>query len=621
MCGIVGVASRKPVKDTAWLSIGRDSLLHRGPDDAGEYWSIDGKVGLAHRRLSILELSPLGHQPMHLNDYGFSIVFNGEIYNCIELRSELERLGNVFRSHSDTEVLLVAYKQWGEFFITKLNGMFAFAIYDSFNQKLFMARDRAGEKPLFYYFDNSSIYFSSELKAMLKNTNLPRQVDLESLDCYLSMGYVPGDRCILKGYKKLPPAHAMTFNLNSGIFRIWKYWDLPKLDLGKKVQSEIELLEEFEELFKDAVQKQLSADVPVGVLLSGGLDSSLVTAMATRCSSKRIKTFTVGFPGHEKNDETSYARYIAEYFDTDHIELMAESATIDLLPILATQYDEPIVDSSMIPTSLVSNMIRQHCSVAIGGDGGDELFGGYYHYSRLMWMKRYLSVVPRPIARMGALISDRLLPIGTKGRNYLQSIGVDLGNDLPHLTRQFDPSTRKKLMSKIKGYRLVAESIQLALICSSGNLLERSMQTDFKSYLPEDILVKVDRASMLNSLEIRAPFLDHRIIEFAYERVPGHLKTNTKNRKIFLKRFASRMLPDEFKLNRKQGFSIPLTEWLKFGPYHNFFHEVLSSPDCIFDSEVIRNLWTAQKWGCNNGERLFALVLFELWRKSYKVTI
>lgn len=621
MCGIVGTASVNFVKDTEWLSIGRDSMLHRGPDDAGEFWSKDGRVGLAHRRLSVLEISHLGHQPMHLPGYGLSIVFNGEIYNCSELRVELERIGNVFRSSSDTEVLLFAYKQWGKDFLSKVNGMFSFAIFDSIGQTVFLARDRVGEKPLFYYLSNGELFFSSELKALLKNVNLPRQVDLESLDCYLSMGYVPGDKCILEGYKKLPPAHAMEFNIINGDLKIWRYWDLPILESNLDIYPEELMLYEFEGLFEDAVKKQLSADVPVGVLLSGGLDSSLVTAMAVRCSTKRVKTFTVGFPGHAKNDETAYARYIAGYFGTDHMELMAEPASVDLIPALAAQFDEPIVDSSMIPTSLVSNLVRQHCTVAIGGDGGDELFGGYEHYSRLLWMKHHLGAIPPQVAGFAGTVAERFLPIGAKGRNYLQSLGADLRKDLPQLSRHFDPSCRKKLMRNIKGYKVVAESVYQSLVFSSDDLLERSTKTDFISYLPEDILVKVDRASMLNSLEIRSPFLDKRVVEYAYKRIPSHLKANTNSRKLFLKKIAGRILPKEFNINRKQGFSIPMSEWLKSGPYHDFFHDVLYASDCIFDKEIIDELWFAQMQGCNNGERLYSLVMFELWRKIYNISI
>ncbi len=272
MCGIIGVGASTSQVSRAWLSIARGAMIHRGPDDAGEWWSEDGRVVLAHRRLSIMDLSPAGHRPMHLDDRGLSIVFNGEIYNFRELRAELEKRGYSFRSNSDTEVVLVAYDALGLECVSRLNGMFAFALYDASGSRLFLARDRAGEKPLFYRLDNGALYFASELKALMSHRGLPRRVDPESLDCYLSMGFVPGDRCILKGYHKLPPAHAMTYDLDKGTAQVWRYWQLPQLDVQSAagVVDETALLDELELLLEDAVGRQLMADVPVGILLSGG---------------------------------------------------------------------------------------------------------------------------------------------------------------------------------------------------------------------------------------------------------------------------------------------------------------------------------------------------------------
>lgn len=323
MCGIIGIAGSEPIRERDWLALGRDAMTHRGPDDAGEWWSADGRVGLAHRRLAILDLTPAGHQPMHLTERGLSIVFNGEIYNFTELRHDLELRGYTFRSRSDTEVLLAAYAEWGTDCLSRLNGMFAFAIYDGVNERLFLGRDRAGEKPLFYRLADGSLQFASELKALLANPDNPRRIDPVALDCYLAMGYVPGERCILAGYNKLPPAHAMTFDLNEGTAKVWRYWDLPDPDERGNCADETALLDELEALLEDAVGRQLVADVPVGILLSGGVDSSLVTAMAVRRSSK-VRTFTIGFPGYGKLDETPHARLIARHFGTEHVELMAE---------------------------------------------------------------------------------------------------------------------------------------------------------------------------------------------------------------------------------------------------------------------------------------------------------
>lgn len=622
MCGIVGIASKTTIVGRAWLLAGRDAMIHRGPDDAGEWWSNDGRVGLGQRRLSIIDLSPAGHQPMQDGPAEITIVFNGEIYNFAELREELVAHGVVFRSTSDTEVILSAYRAWGTDCLTRLNGMFAFAIYDARQQTLFLARDRAGEKPLFYHRSGDTLRFASELKGLLADANLPRRIEPEALDCYLAMGYVPGERCILQGFNKLPAAHALLFDLTAGSINIWRYWRLPELAsiASQDRVDEAALLDELETLLEDAVRRQLVADVPVGVLLSGGVDSSLVTAMAVRASSK-VKTFTIRFPGHAKLDETEHARLIAQHFHTEHVELEAAQTTADLLPRLARQFDEPMVDSSMIPTFLVSQLVRQHCTVALGGDGGDELFGGYGHHSRLLWMKNRLGLIPRPLRQTIAFAAERLMPVGLKGRNWLQGLGVDLKNGLPLIASYFDATTRKRLMSRHVGWQTSAETVLKGRIPSNPDLLQRATRMDFVNYLAEDILVKVDRASMLSSLEVRAPLLDYRLIEFAYGKVPSYLKATVQDKKILLKRLTARVLPPEFDRQRKQGFSIPLAEWLKVGVFRDVFRDVLLDSECIFDQRTVKELLYGQDQGRSNSERLFALVMFELWRREYAVTL
>ncbi len=623
MCGLVGIVSTKTQIKRAWLANGRDAMTHRGPDDAGEWWSSDGRVGLAHRRLSIIDISPAGHQPMQDASGKLCIIFNGEIYNFVELREQLISLGYKFKSQSDTEVILHSYKQWGTDCLSRLNGMFAFAIFDSEQQTMFLARDRAGEKPLFYHHVNGVLHFASELKALLADPTLPRRIDPKALDCYLAMGFVPDKHCILRGFNKLPPAHAMLFDQKTGLTKVWCYWQLPKLvtQMSDKV-DETALLDELETLLEDAVRRQMVADVPVGVLLSGGVDSSLITAMATRVSNQ-VQTFTIGFPGHGKLDETNHARLIAQHFGTRHTELMADHPTADLLPRLARQFDEPMVDSSMIPTFLVSHLIRQHCKVALGGDGGDELFGGYGHYSRLQWMRKKLGLIPYPFRKFIALTAKHLMPEGFAGSNirtWLIALGQDLDRELPQIATCFDRDTRKKLMKGSPGYGNMAEDIYRNQVPVYPDLLQRATRMDFANYLAEDILVKVDRASMLNSLEIRAPLLDFRLIEFAFCKVPSFLKATEHEKKILLKRMTARILPLEFDRQRKQGFSIPLDEWLKSGPFRELFREVLCDERCVFDSEIIGDLLRRQDKGGSNGERLFALVMFELWRREYDVT-
>lgn len=621
MCGIIGIASRNGVLGRAWLAEGRDAMSHRGPDGFGEWWSPDGRVGLAHRRLAIIDLSEGGRQPMRDDAGDLCIAFNGEIYNFLELREELQARGAIFRSHSDTEVILAAYRQWGTDAVNRLNGMFAFALYDGRKETLFMARDRAGEKPLFFSREGGVIRFASELKGLLADPSLPRRIDPEALDCYLAGGFVPGGRCIMHGIRKLPPAHALVFDLKGGHERVWRYWNLPEVSPGALGADENSLIDELESLLEDAVRRQMISDVPVGVLLSGGVDSSLITAMAAR-AVPRVKTFTIRFPGQGKFDETTHARLIAGHFATEHVELEAEAGKVELLPRLARQYDEPVNDSSMLPTYLVTNLIRQHCTVALGGDGGDELFGGYSHYNRLMWLESRFGGVPLLMRKAVASGATRMLPTGFQGRNWLQALGTDLKAGLPMIATYFDLAARRRLMGGHTGGVGAAERIFGARTPGAPDLLQRATRMDFENFLPEDILVKVDRASMLNSLEVRAPFLDHRLIEFAYAKVPSRLKATSVRRKVLLKRLTERVLPPEFDRRRKQGFSIPLAAWLRTGPWLNFFRQVLFDRErSLFDTRTVKALFEGLEKGHSNGERLFGLVMLELWRKEYRVEI
>jgi len=622
MCGVIGIASSAPMGKCDWLASGREALRHRGPDSAGEWWSADGCVGFGHRRLSIIDLSDTAQQPMHDREGKLCIVFNGEIYNFDELRRELSAKGHAFRSSSDTEVILESYREWGTDCVTHLNGMFAFALYDGRQRQVFLARDRAGEKPLFYVHGNKSLRFASELKALLEDPTLLRRVNPQALDCYLAMGFVPGALCILEGVNKLPPGHSLLFNLQTGELKRWRYWELPPLNHagGKGLVDEVGLLDELEKLLHGAVRRQLVADVPVGVMLSGGVDSSVVTAMAAR-AVRRVKTFTIRFPRHGQFDETEHARLIARHFGTDHTELEAQDSTVDLLPVLARQFDEPIVDSSMIPTYLVSRMIRQHCKVALGGDGGDELFGGYGHYNRLLWTQNHLQWVPISLRAGISKMAEAVLPVGFRGRNWLQSLNTDWQRSVPLIAAYFDPHMRRRMLPGLRQWQFVAEDIRQQRVPNAGDLLQRTTRMDFENYMAEDILVKVDRASMLNSLEVRAPFLDHRLIEFSFSKVPSFLKATASHRKVLLKRLAVRLLPSEFDQQRKQGFGIPLASWIQSGPWRKCFHDILLSENAFFNRKVVNNLLSWQEKGMANSERLFALVLFELWRKEYRVSL
>jgi asparagine synthase (glutamine-hydrolysing) len=628
MCGIVGMAKARERVELALVETMRDTMTHRGPDDRGAWLSDDGRVGFGHRRLAIIDLSPKGHQPM-LSRFGNAcLTFNGEIYNYLDLRAELQRRGYAFDSESDTEVLLAAYAEWDTDCLRRLNGMFAFAIHDSAKKRLFVARDRAGEKPMFYRHANATFAFASELKALMADPSMPRRVDLDALKHNFAFGYVDGERCMLEGVRKLPAAHALTYELENDSVRVWPYWQLPEPSTNGEVVSPRraeELVDELEALLKDSVRRQLMADVPVGILLSGGVDSSLVTAMAANVSSRPVKTFTVSFPGHGAYDEAHHARLVAQHFGTEHHELVGEAASVDLLPKLAAQYDEPMADSSMLPTYLVSKLIRRDATVALGGDGGDELFGGYMHHAWVQRQQRVRAWLPRPLRRAIGGAASALMPVGMKGRNWLVGFTADLAQSIAWVNIYFDGKTRARLLGPVwkqLGTAAFAPEIGKMALCDDElSPLQQTTRVDFLTYLPDDILVKVDRASMLTSLEVRAPFLDYRVIEFAYGRVPDSLRATESGRKLLLRRLAARVLPPEFDAVRKQGFSIPLGSWFR-GAWGEYMESVLREADpSLFDRNTIDELIAGQRRGYSNSHRLYALTMFELWRRTYAVSI
>ena len=623
MCGIVGIFSKYPIDNPNRLLMMRDTMIHRGPDNAGAWWSPDKRLGLAHRRLAIIDLSPAACQPMEDSTGQYAITFNGEIYNYRELREDLLKAGHTFSSISDTEVLLASYKEWGKNCLERLTGAFAFAIYDGTIRELFLARDRAGEKPLYYHYSKNRLVFASEFKALMADPALPRVLDLNAFNFYLAYGYVPGEMCILKDVRKLGPGQALTYELEKDRLRTWHYWHLPEF-IANQHGSVEELSDELESLLEIAVRGQLVADVPVGILLSGGIDSSLVTAMAAKVSSKPIRTFTISFPGHAKLDEGPYARLVADHFGTQHTELAAEPASVELLPQIAKQYDEPLGDHAIVPTYLISKLIRQDATVALGGDGGDELFGGYNHYSWIQRLERFRPVIPSFIRKGVAHIAGRFLPVGTHSRNHIIGYANGIGSSIAHVNLYFDRWSRDRLLSRDIRHFISQSNPELyrESLCKPEYFpLRQAMEADFRSTLVDAYLVKVDRASMLSSLEVRVPFLDYRIIEFAFGRVPDSLKATEKERKILTRNLASRLLPPGLDLKRKQGFTMPLSAWFK-GEWGAFMESVLSEADTsLFDRGFIQQLIAGQRRGYSNINRLFALTMFELWRREYRITL
>lgn len=621
ICGIAGVSSNLENRP-GMVDRARETLYHRGPDDAGTWRAPDGHVALAMRRLSIVDLTDCGHQPMQVRagDEQLTLVFNGEIYNHNALRAELASLGHSFRGHSDTEVVLAAYLQWGTRCVARFVGMFALALFDPRSRELFLARDRAGEKPLFYSHQDGRLSFASELAALMEDDRLVRRMSLEGLNHYLAFGYTRSDQSILDGVMKLPPAHAMVYDLRTDALRIWPYWSLPARTAPRHGSLE-DLTRELESLLEESVKGQMQADVPVAIMLSGGIDSSVVTALAAR-SVTDVRTFTVSMPGQGNFDEGPSAGRIASYLGTQHTQVDAEPTSVELLPELSRKLSEPIADSSLVPTYLISRLIRQHAKVALGGDGGDELFGGYPHHS---WAVQHdlMRKVGRSATRRLANAALQAMPLGIRGRNYVAALTSNSHDASGRMGQYFDVEWRARispLLRSLPPEELGYPEVQKALIGAQlSSSLQRATTIDFTTYLADDVLAKVDRASMLTSLEVRAPWLDHRIVEFAFSRVPDDLRSTLGRTKILPRALAARLLPPELVSRRKQGFSIPLNQWFK-GEWGAFMEEVIrGAPPELIDPAAVSELVALQRKGLSHTHRLFTLTMLELWRREWKV--
>jgi asparagine synthase (glutamine-hydrolysing) len=621
MCGIVGYAGRAGALQSNLLAAMRDTMTHRGPDAAGIWSASDGSVVLGHRRLAILELSDAGAQPMENSGGTTIVIFNGEIYNHEELRRELAAGGIHFNGRSDTEALLAAYDAWGERCVERLRGMFAFAIYDQSRKVLFMARDRAGEKPLYWAEHRGGLVFASELKALMADPEFPRRLSTEGLAYYLSFGYVPGDKCILDGVHKLMPAHCLSWSLVGGAPNIRRYWDIPSAR-PDETSSGHELTDELQHVLTAAVGEQLVADVPLAVLLSGGVDSSLIAAIAAQASHHRVRTFTVTLPNHPRLDESRFARSVAEYLGTEHVELPLDQSSADLIQKLAAQYDEPIADSSMIPTYLLAKTVSQHCKVVLGGDGGDELFGGYVAYQSALRRDRLRAGLPRSARSLMAATARRILPTGARGRNALMALEGTTADGIAQSAVWTDPADYSR-MSPWLSRRSQRHSPTLwrrDLVEEARGLPGAAMAADFRSYLPEDILVKVDRASMLCSLEVRAPFLDRRVIEFAYGRIPGRLQATLQERKILLKRLAKCLLPPDLDIDRKQGFTVPISKWLTADILQTWRDDCREQIESVLsDAAVLRLI--ARRESMAGEHSLYAAIMLTSWMRHYRVTV
>lgn len=638
MCGITGYWSDE-VPETSIAVHMAQQIAHRGPDDSGVW--CDGTVGLAlaHRRLSILDLSPAGHQPMFSPCGRYVLIYNGEIYNHLDLRAELEREGGSFawRGHSDTETLLAALRHWGvQGALERINGMFAFALWDSSERILFLARDRMGEKPLYYGRCNDTFLFGSELKALKAHPRWNAQLDRDALTLFLRHNYVPAPWSIYRGVRKLPPAHFVAITDGGrNISEPECYWDVKEVAArGVSDAKPAEMIDELEALLRDVVKRRMASDVPLGAFLSGGYDSSIVAALMQAQSDRPIKTFSIGF--HEEGyDEAQHARAVAAHLGTDHTELYVTSEdAMAVIPDLPAIYDEPFSDSSQIPTYLVSKMARQHVTVCLSGDGGDELFCGYNRYLLALRVWQKLGALPLPVRRaLAALVRyapgqtldrmQRILPQRFQV-SHLPDRLPKLAEVLAHRDGQ---AFYRSLVSHAKDpARLVLGAREPETILSRPDALpplpglrEQMMLLDMLTYLPDDILTKVDRASMAVSLEARVPLLDHRLVEFAW-RVPSDLKYRDGQGKWLLRQVLYRHVPRELMERPKMGFGVPIEHWLR-GPLRDWAEALLDEKrlreEGIFDPIPIRRMWEEHKVGKQPHHYvLWDLLMFQAWQEA-----
>ncbi|MEE2792283.1 MAG: asparagine synthase (glutamine-hydrolyzing) [Acidobacteriota bacterium] len=624
MCGIAGklVGASGATVEPQLVARMTAALRHRGPDAQG-VWTAPG-IGLGSRRLAVIDLSDRGRQPLSNEDGLIRVVFNGEIYNFRELRHELEMRGHRFRSASDTEVIVHLYEEEGPEFVRRLDGMFAFALWDARTRALMLARDRLGQKPLFYWQHGDTVVFGSEPKALFQDSTVPVEVDQEAIHHYLTYGYVPAPRSAFKHIRKLAPAHYMM--VRDGKTRLSRYWSL---DYEPKRQASIEDLEaELDELLGRAVARRLVADVPLGVLLSGGLDSSAVVALMRRSGAGEINTFAIGFD-QPQYDERPYARAVATAFDTKHHEFVVRPNITELLPRLVYHYNEPFADSSAVPTWVLTEMAGRSITVALSGDGGDEAFLGYDRYA-------------------GAVVTDQLdrLPEGLR-RGIARAVGwLPNGSAKTALTRlrrfagglDIEPYKRygrwiSMLLDEHKKQLYTPEfsaawggldSLDLLeeWCCGSGALatVERLADADVGMYLPDDLLVKMDIASMANSLEVRSPFLDHQVVEFAAS-LPVSLKLRPGASKYLLRRVMKSHLPQAILKRRKMGFGVPIDHWLR-GDLRELAYDVLLSRAATergyFDSTTVRRYLDEHALGrAQHHMRIWGLLMLELWHQTF----
>jgi len=626
MCGIAGFISfegHRRDEAAARVKCMTDALIHRGPDDEGFF--VDERAALGHRRLAIIDVAS-GQQPMGTLDGRVQIVFNGEIYNFLELRQELESRGHRFQTHSDTEAILLAYLEWGEQCVTRLSGMFAFAIWDSRARELVLGRDRVGKKPLYYWREGSRVGFASELKALRAAALCPTAIDFESLDCYLTLGYVPSPRTIYRQVRKLRAAHTLVVSAREQRER--KYWELSFAD--PVARSLDQACEEFEALLDEAVKCRLMSEVPLGAFLSGGVDSSLVVSSMARLTNRPVITNSIGF-GDNRHDELPIAARIARHLGTDHKEFVVTPRAADVIERIAWHFDEPLADSSAIPTWYVCEMARRSVTVALSGDGGDEAFGGYtFRYLPHVLESRVRRVLPAALRGLlfGALGSlwpaSPALPRPLRLKTILENLAVGDAEAFYRDLAWLRPDVRRHIYSPafleaLRGFTPMEAMAPYYVHNDAPDALGRGLFTDIHFYMTDDVLVKVDRMSMAHSLEVRAPLLDHRILEFA-ARLPSGLKMDARRGKLPLRALAAKRLPPSIAQLPKRGFSIPAARWLR-AELRPIVEEILfgghNGLSEFVDVTRLRALWHEHLSGRrDHNVFLWGLMMFGLWQRT-----
>jgi asparagine synthase (glutamine-hydrolysing) len=624
MCGICGIynfASQKPVASEL-LQRMTDTMVHRGPDHGGYY--TENTIGLGMRRLRIIDLVG-GDQPISNEDQTIWVIFNGEIYNHRELRSDLESRGHRFRTRSDTEAIVHAYEEYGADCVKQFNGMFAFALWDQPNRQLMLARDQLGIKPLYYRLDSDGVVFGSELKPILLKIGKSPDIDFQALDAYLTLEYIPAPLTIVSGVQKLPAGHYLI--IKNGHRHMSRYWDVPR---GIIDGTERELADELHTKLEKSVKLRLISDVPIGVLLSGGIDSSTIATLMSSLVGSRIKTFSIGFDDRSYN-ELEYARTVAHHIDSDHHELVIQPQVVNLAEKLMTFLDEPLADVSVFPTFLVSQLARQHVTVALTGDGGDELFAGYDHYIANK-LASYYDLLP------GLLRRDVIGPLVRYGKPSQQKKGMinrfkrfEEGLQLPEQMAHtrwmvFLNAAEKRafyngeLSTQLPQYNAYSFLTQYLHRNGPKVGLEDQLYADIKTYLVDDILAKVDRMSMAVSLEARVPFLDHEVVEFA-ARIPSSFKLRGFKRKYILKKAVGHLIPQKILTRGKEGFSIPMKNWLRWElkPMMMDFLSAarLRRQGWFNEAYVGRLVKEHLQEQANHSHRLWPLIVFQMWCERY----